>query len=51
MIFFNHFRIILNSVRMIVVDFTGFVEITKILTRKTKVMDLLNSKNFENYSS
>ena len=54
MIISNHFRtIVLNSIKIIVVDFIGFDDITKILTTKIVVASLLNSKNlinFENYS-
>jgi hypothetical protein len=49
----NHFRIIivLNSIKIIIVNFIGFVDFTKILTWKIEVMDLPNFNDFENYSN
>ena len=52
MIISNHFRIIvLNSMKIVMVNFIGFVDFIKILTWKIEVKDLPNFNNFQNYSN
>ena len=52
MIISNHFRIIvLNSMKIVIINFIRFVDFTKILTWKIEVMDLPNFDNLQNYSN